>query len=198
MKILALSDEKVKKFYDYYQPGCLDEYDLIITCGDLSRTYLEFFVTMAKCPVFYVHGNHDDRFETDPPEGCECIDGKLVVYEGVRILGLGGSHRYKDGIHMYTEWQMRQRVLKLLPSIWFHKGFDILVAHAPARHHNDFDTITHRGFECFCKLIEKYQPKYFLHGHIHRNYGMRIPQRSKLHNTEVINAFEYCEFEYKK
>lgn len=196
MKILALADEKAKRFYDFYTPGCLDEYDLIITCGDLSKHYLEFFVTMAKCPVYYIHGNHDDRFENDPPEGCECIDGKLVVYEGVRILGLGGSYRYKDGKNMYTEKEMKRRIFKLLPAIWHHKGFDILVSHAPARHHNDFDTITHRGFECFCDLIEKYQPKLFVHGHIHRNYGVRIPQRSVLNETEVINAFEYCEIEY--
>lgn len=64
MKILALSDEKVKYFYDYYQPGRLKEYDLILACGDLPKNYLEFIVTMANCPVLYVHGNHDDRLLT--------------------------------------------------------------------------------------------------------------------------------------
>lgn len=198
MKILALSDVKAKKLYDYYRPGCLREYDLIIACGDLPKYYLEFFVTMARCPVFYVHGNHDDSFADNPPEGCECIDGDLVVYQGIRILGLGGSYRYKDGRNMYTERQMKRRIWKLMPKIWRHKGFDILVAHAPARNHNDFDYLSHRGFECFCTLLKKYQPKYFFHGHIHRNYGIRIPQKSKFEDTVVINAYEYCEIEYEK
>ena len=35
------------------------EYDLILSCGDLSARYLSFLVTMARCPLLYVHGNHD-------------------------------------------------------------------------------------------------------------------------------------------
>ncbi len=37
MKILAVSDEEAKRFYDFYQPGSLNEYDLILACGDLKR-----------------------------------------------------------------------------------------------------------------------------------------------------------------
>ena len=59
MKILTISDEECPALWDYYLPGRLDEYDLIISCGDLKSRYLSFLVTMAKCPVLYVHGNHD-------------------------------------------------------------------------------------------------------------------------------------------
>lgn len=31
-----------------------------------------------------------------------------------------------------------------------------------------------------------------MHGHIHRNYGIDIPQRMQKGSTTVINAFEYC------
>ena len=93
MKILAVSDVESKRYYDYYTRGSLDEFDLIIACGDLRKDYLEFLVTMANCPLVYVHGNHDDLFDTEPPEGCICIDGKVYVQDGVRILGLGGSYR---------------------------------------------------------------------------------------------------------
>jgi len=40
MKILALSDETCPALYDYYVPGRLAEYDLIISCGDLNAKYL--------------------------------------------------------------------------------------------------------------------------------------------------------------
>ena len=40
MKILAVSDEVSKQYYDYYTPGMLDGVDLILSCGDLSREYL--------------------------------------------------------------------------------------------------------------------------------------------------------------
>lgn len=197
MKILAVADEESRYYYTHYQPGRLKEFDLIIACGDLSKTYLEFLVTMARCPLLYVHGNHDEAFDKDPPEGCVCIDGRLITFQGVRILGLGGSYRYKKGRHMYTEKQMRRRLKRLWLPIWRHKGFDILVTHAPARHINDFDTLPHRGFECFIPLLKRYGPTFFIHGHVHMNYGMNIPQKTQWGNTTIINAYEHCRIEHE-
>ncbi len=194
MKILAVADIESKFFYDFYIPGKLDGFDLIIACGDLKAEYLEFLVTMADCPLLYIHGNHDEN-QKESPEGCICIDDKLYVYNGVRIVGLGGSYRYREGKYMYSEKQMKRRVRKILPSIFRHRGFDILVTHAPARHINDFDTLPHRGFDCFNKLIERYKPKFFLHGHIHRNYGTAIPQKTEHGKTTVVNAYNYCVIE---
>lgn len=196
MKILAVADEESRYYYTHYQPGRLKEFDLIIACGDLSKSYLEFLVTMARCPLLYVHGNHDDAFDQDPPEGCVCIDDRVYTFNGVRFLGLGGSHKYKKKAkYMYTEKQMRRRIRRLWLPIWWHRGFDVLVTHAPARHINDFDSISHRGFECFRTLLERCQPSYFIHGHIHKNYGVNIPQRSEFGNATVINACEHCRLE---
>ena len=192
MKILAVSDKESTRYYDNFKRGDLDGFDLILSCGDLNRDYLEFLVTMAHCPLLYVHGNHDDRFDTEPPGGCDCIDGRLEVVNGIRIAGLGSSYRYREGSHMYTEPQMRRRIRRLMPQIRRHGGIDILVTHAPARHLNDFDTLPHRGFECFLSLLDRYEPAYFIHGHVHLNYGYKIPQRSAYGNTEVINAWDHC------
>ena len=196
MKILAVSDVEAKYYYDYYTPGKLDEFDLILACGDLRRGYLDFLVSMAHCPLVYVRGNHDDALIDDPPDGCICAEDTIVVCRGVRILGLGGSNRYRDGENMFTERQMRRRVRKLRFRLWRRGGFDILLTHAPARGINDFDVLSHRGFECFIELLDKYRPKYFVHGHIHKNYGVKIPQRTQRGETTVINAFDHCVFEY--
>ena len=195
MKILAVSDEESRRYYEYFRPGMLDDFDLIIACGDLRKHYLEFLVTMARCPLLYVHGNHDDRLDDDPPEGCVCIDDRLYVHQSVRIVGLGGSYRYRKGNWMFTEFQMKLRILKLMPQIWRHGGFDVLVTHAPARRLNDFDTLSHRGFQCFYPLLRRYEPRYFVHGHIHRNYGVRIPQKTVFGKTTVINACDHCVIE---
>lgn len=197
MRILAISDDISKYYYDFYKPGILDEFDLILSCGDLSRTYLEFLITMAHCPLLYVRGNHDDNLITEPPEGCICIEDQIYVYQGVRILGLGGSYRYKKGENMYTERQMEKRIRRLRFKLWRSKGFDILLTHAPARHINDFDSLSHKGFECFVGLLEKYRPKYFVHGHIHKNYGVNIPQKTVKDEIVIINAYEYCRFNYE-
>lgn len=196
MRILAVADDEAKYLYEFYSPGKLDEFDLILACGDLNREYLEFLVTLARCPVLYVHGNHDEGYDERPPEGCICVEDRIYVYQGVRILGLGGSYRYRNGSHMFTEQEMSRRIRKLWFQIWKNKGFDILMTHAPAYHINDFDSITHRGFQSFVKLIDKYQPKYFIHGHIHKNYGMNIPRKTCHGETTIINAYEYFSFDY--
>ena len=196
MRILAVSDMPSPYYYDHYIPGRLDEFDLILACGDLQRSYLEFLVTMAHCPVLYVCGNHDDLLDKDPPGGCICVEDQIYVYQGVRILGLGGSFRYRPGNHMFTEGQMKRRVRKLWLPLLRRGGFDILMTHAPALGLNDFDTLPHRGFGCFIDLLDKYEPKYFVHGHVHRNYGMNIPQRMDRGATTVINACGHCAFDY--
>lgn len=196
MRILAVSDVPSQRYYEYYEPGRLDGFDLILACGDLRRTYLEFLVTMARCPVVYVRGNHDEEYLNAPPEGCVCAEDRIVVCGGVRILGLGGSYRYRNGACMYTEAQMRRRVWRLWTQLARHGGFDILLTHAPARGVNDFETLSHRGFECFRELLDKYEPRYFIHGHIHRSYGYNIPQRCRYGDTTVINAFDHYEFDY--
>ena len=91
MRVLAVADKESAYYYDYYTPGKLSEFDLILACGDLRREYLEFLATLARCPVVYVRGNHNDSFLDSPPEGCICAEDRIVVCGGVRILGLGGS-----------------------------------------------------------------------------------------------------------
>lgn len=197
MRILAIADEESKFLWDFYEKGMLDGIDLIISCGDLDPNYLSFLVTMASVPVLYVHGNHDAKYEKIPPDGCICIEDTIYVHEGVRILGLGGSMRYKPGAHQYTEFQMQCRVQKLRPKIWRHGGFDILVTHAPAYQVNDGEDLPHQGFRAFLYLMEKYKPKFFLHGHVHMNYGRQHKRYDKYNDTHVINVFQRCVFDFE-
>lgn len=190
MKILFLADEEAKIYWDFFKKEDFPDVDLIISCGDLKAEYLSFLATMVPVPVLYVHGNHDNKYEKKPPEGCICIDDMIYVYNGVRILGLGGSHRYKQGPHQYTEKEMEKRVRKLSWKLWRRKGFDILVTHSPALGLHDDVDVCHRGFDVFNRLIEKYQPKYFVHGHVHMNYGRQFPREDMVGRTHVINAYE--------
>lgn len=198
MKILVLADEESKYLWDYFEKSKLEGIDLIISCGDLKPQYLSFIATYAKVPVLYVHGNHDASYDNTPPEGCVCIDDDIYVYEGVRILGLGGSMCYNYGTYQYTEREMKGRVRRLWFKLMRHKGFDILVTHAPAYHFNDGEDLPHAGFQVFRNLLDKYRPKYFLHGHVHLNYSY-TQQRECMYNehTKVINGFERYIFEYE-
>lgn len=188
MKILTLSDEECPALYDYYVPGRLAEYDLIISCGDLNAKYLSFIVTMARVPVLYIHGNHDTGYSRTPPEGCDCIEDQLIVYKGVRILGLGGCKKYRDAPHQYTEKEMQTRIRKLRWKLRKHKGVDIVVTHAPPAGIGDSDDVAHQGFEALLSLMDEYKPKYLLHGHVHLSYGIDQTRVRQYGDTQVINT----------
>ncbi|MDD5999318.1 MAG: metallophosphoesterase [Lachnospiraceae bacterium] len=198
MNILVLADEESKYLWDYFEKSKLDGIDLIISCGDLKPQYLSFLATFAKVPILYVHGNHDAVYDETPPDGCICIDDDLYVYKGIRILGLGGSRCYNFGTYQYTEKEMRSRIFKLRRKLRKYGGFDILVTHAPAFELNDGEDLPHRGFEAFRDLLDKYRPKYFLHGHVHLTYNWQQKRECTYNDTTtVINAYERYLFEYK-
>ena len=197
MKILVLADQKSKSLYEYYEPEKLEGVELIISCGDLDPGYLSFFATVCHAPLIYVRGNHDEVYEDQPPEGCICIEDDIYVHKGIRIMGLGGSMQYiPRASNQYTEKAMKKRIRKMRWKLWRHKGFDILVTHAPAYQLNDMEDLPHRGFESFRGLMEKYKPKFFIHGHVHANYGGAFKRRDQYGDTMVVNAYEYHMIEY--
>ena len=189
MKILAVSDEECAALWDCYVPGRLNDYDLIISCGDLKADYLSFLVTMAHCPVLYVHGNHDTSYNIYPPEGCDCIDDQLLSFNGLRILGLGGCLRYHPGDYQYTDQQMHRRIRKLRRKIKKLGGVDLVVTHAPPLGIGDAEDPAHQGFAALRDLLEEFQPQYLIHGHVHLRYGSRVRERQH-GNTQVINVSE--------
>lgn len=197
MRIMVIADEESTYLWDYFKKSKLQGIDLIISCGDLHPHYLSFLATFTSAPVIYVHGNHDVRYERVPPEGCICVDDDIFVYKGLRILGLGGSMRYSPGPHQYTEREMRKRVKKLWWKILKHRGFDVLVTHAPAYQINDGMDLPHQGFKVFLDLMEKYKPRYLLHGHVHMTYGREYKRYDKYQDTQIINGYERFVFDYE-
>ena len=190
MKLLLLSDKESEYLWDFYQPGRLKDIDAILSCGDLNSKYLSFLVTMAGKPLLYVHGNHDKTYETHPPEGCDCIEDRLVNIRGPRIVGLGGSFLYSGGPHQYTEAQMARRIRRLRYRIWKAGGVDIVVTHAPMLGYGDGEDYAHQGFACLLDMVDKYHPQYLIHGHVHVNYGVNIPRVLHRGETTIINAYE--------
>jgi Icc-related predicted phosphoesterase len=209
-RILAVSDEVSTLAYH----GGFAEMkpDLVLACGDLPFDYLEYLVTTISKPLLYVPGNHDPEvaprrqasttinflaysgFETAGPEGCTNIDGRIVDVAGLRIAGLGGSHRYRAGPNQYTQKQMAKRCRRLrlrsrLRGLGRNRLVDVLITHAPPRGLGDDDDSSHQGFESFHHLVVDVAPKYLIHGHIHP-YGLNAADR-QLGVTTIVNAVDH-------
>ena len=174
----------------HYQPGRLREYDLMLSCGDLKAEYLSFLATLGRAPLYYVRGNHDGNYDRRPPEGCDCIEDKLIIFNGLRIAGLGGSRLYSGGKDQYSEREMKNRIWKLGWQIRRAGGVDIVLAHAPVRGFGDGDDYAHMGFEAFLPLLDRYKPRYLIHGHVHMEYGRDIARVLRRGDTTIINAYE--------
>ena len=197
LKILTLSDIADKALWDYLDRSLLEDIDLVLSCGDLPADYLSFLTCFVKTPILYVHGNHDSGFETRPPEGCICVEDTVYVHEGVRVLGLGGCMKYQLAPNMYSEREMARRARKLWWKLHRHHGFDILLTHAPARGVGDQEDIPHRGFETFNRLMDKWQPRYMVHGHVHPQYSAMSFQRERAYGkTTVVNAYKRYVIEF--
>ncbi len=195
MKILLVADREEPYIWDYFDREHFKDVELILSCGDVKAEYLSFLVTMINAPLFYVPGNHNKSYLQNPPEGCESADDGLIVYKGIRIVGLGGSINYNNKEYQYTEEQMAKRIGKLKRTIKKHKGFDILLAHSPAAGLGDGTDRAHMGFKCFVEMLDTYSPKYFFHGHQHLCYG-RFPRSLQYKDTTIINAYGYHLIDY--
>ncbi len=196
MKLLVISDAVSPVVYGQLEEAAFAGIDLVISCGDLPLDYLEYIVSMLNVPCFFVPGNHDERYVESPPPGWNSLDGRILSHAGIRLLGMGGSLRCKPdaGPFYYSEQQMRLRLLKLLPHLWLHRKIDILVTHAPPYQLGDLEG-PHQGFRVFRKLLERHQPRYHLHGHVHLNYS-RNPRVMDFGGTRIINAYQHYLFDY--
>lgn len=194
MKILALSDRTVPFVYSPVVEERYGGVELIVGCGDLESSYLEYVLTRLNVPLLYVPGNHDaDDF--DVPGGIS-VDSRVVTLSGLRIGGLGGSRRYKsDGIHQYTEGEMRWRVMGMLLRLapWRlarGNGLDLLLTHAPPLGIHDMPDYAHTGFASFLTMIRLGRPRLMLHGHSHAVKNLDRTE-SVLYDTPILNVYPH-------
>jgi Icc-related predicted phosphoesterase len=203
VKVLAVSDETVDWLYSPNARRRLGKIDLILGCGDLPYYYLEYLVTMLDAPLCYVHGNHDPLVEYSStggtktaPGGGENVDLHCVNQGGLLVAGLEGCLRYKpDGLHQYTQNEMRLRSLALLPGLATNRlthgrWLDVLITHAPPLGIHDMPTMAHTGFHAFLDLMRLFRPRYLLHGHRHKNYAPGVTE-TQWGATRVINVHPY-------
>ena len=202
VRVLTISDEVVDLLYTPSARERFHDVQLILSCGDLRPSYLEYIVSTLDVPCLYVPGNHDARpeiTEAGPvvaePAGCVNIDGRVVREAGLSVAGLGGSIWYNGDTYQYTEGAMLIRVLRLAPRLLLlqrrdGRPLDFMIAHAPPGGIHDGPG-AHRGFECFRWLIDRFQPRYFIHGHVHPRYGYNKVMESVVGRTTVINTVGY-------
>ncbi|NTW03911.1 MAG: metallophosphoesterase [Oscillochloris sp.] len=203
MQILTMSDEVVPAIYSLNIKQRFQGVDLILSCGDLPIYYVDFVITMLGVPCFYVWGNHDGpEIQADGQtlyevRGGTCLEDRSVLHNGILIAGLGGSLRYKEeGRHQYTDSEMMRRAWRLVPQLLINRlrygrYLDMLITHAPPLGIHNGPDYPHHGFRAFLWLMDRFCPRYLIHGHIHLSYGYDITIQSTYRSTMVLNTAGY-------
>ncbi len=204
LRILAVSDTVSDTLNSPRANALVGPIDVLLSCGDLSYSYMEFLVTQLNPRhAFYVHGNHDHPEERatggciGAPGGFSNLDRQTRALKdlGLILAGLEGSIRYRpDAAFQYTQRQMTQRARGLFVKLWLNRwrygrALDIFVAHSPAAGVLDGPDGPHLGFAAFLPLLRYFRPRLMLHGHKHR-YGP-TPWRAHYAATEVVNVYPF-------
>ncbi|MDY0287865.1 MAG: metallophosphoesterase [Sphaerochaeta sp.] len=218
MKILCISDETDPLIYSKNIVSRYGDVDLVLAAGDLPLKYYEFIISSLNKPLYFVFGNHNleylHQFSTSattvqygytdskgsmqllPSFGGDFVDGKVVYDKRNKLIiaGLGGAMRYNKGKHQFTEREMSFRILKMVPHLLFNRLFrgrylDILLTHAAPLGLGDDTDRCHQGFATFLTFMERFKPKYLLHGHIHL-HDLNANRHTVYKETKIINVFQ--------
>ncbi len=200
MKIFAVSDQVVDHLYTSAVRQTYPDVRMIIGCGDLPYSYLEFLVTVFNVPMFYVPGNHDPAYgmaANARAQGGTNLDGTITFCKGFLLAGLGGSVRYRLGSpNQYSQFGMYRRVFRMLPAFFWsrirhRRPIDILIAHSPPAGIHDDEDPPHRGLHALNFLLKVAHPRYMLHGHtIFYRQNLRSHITRYL-QTDVVNIYPF-------
>jgi len=209
-RLLAVSDHIASTLFRAEASESVGRVDLLLSCGDLSYSYLEYLVTnLGVRDAFYVHGNHDapevchNGMRLVAPGGWENLDKRCVRASSTDLLvaGMEGSIRYRpDARYQYTQRQMVLRAQRLILRLLFNRVvygryLDIFIAHSPPAGIHDGPDGPHKGFEFFLTIMRYFRPRLFLHGHKHR-YGP-MPWHTTYYDTEVVNVYPFRIIEWQ-
>ncbi len=192
VKILCVSDTVAPQMENAaHLRRRYSDVELLVSCGDMPATSLEFITSVLNVPLFYVRGNHDTGYDEQPPGGIN-LHRRRVRYHGISFYGIEGSLKYNRSPIQYSQFDMETMVIRsLFPLLYYRlrkgRGVDIFVAHAPARGIHDMPDLPHRGIDAFLQFMDWYRPRYMLHGHVH-TYDRRVIVKTQHKSTCVINV----------
>jgi uncharacterized protein len=162
MRLLALADRPFHA--DPQKLAAQHRVDAVVCLGALQPSWLET-LDRLQLPKFGVYGNHDDEPYMDW-FGIENLHMRRVELDGgPAFAGFEGCVAYRrSGTKIGPQYSQRQarRLARRLPPA------DVLVCHCPPRGVNDDPSDpAHIGFDALRDWVDKHQPRWLLHGHVH-------------------------------
>ena len=169
----TLDEEKFKQFIIHKQ------YDLCIMLGDHYTRDIDIILNYVdKSKIYGIKGNHDYDYLTD--YNIPNINGQIIEINGVKILGMEGSFKYKPvDFPSFTH----EESINFLEN---KAKVDILVTHDKKFDYEKIKDPAHQGLIGITNYIFKNKIPIHIHGHIHEPYVKKM-----INGTTEYSVFGY-------
>jgi len=176
--------------------------DFVVAAGDITNYDAEaakrFLLNLASAgyPVYFVPGNMDNVAlgEWKGTENLHALHGCCEYYQGLALVGLGGSPRGPFGTPFEYDEAYAFRLLEEAMKT-YHGGKLVFVPHCPPKD-TRLDRVSvglHAGSTAVRTFVEKNQPLVVISGHIHEAQGTDKIGSSTLVNTGPAQRGSYAE-----
>ena len=188
-------DKKIRILLITDTHGCLKEedfskfvlenkdYDICLMLGDHSngdiRTILKY---IEKEKIYALLGNHDSNYINE--FGLKNLNGEIIEINGVKLLGIQGSYRYKP--EQFPAFSQKESMEFLEDK----EKVDILVSHDAPFGLSERNDVAHQGLFGIMYYLFKNKVPYCIHGHLHIPYSKELINGTKVECYYMYNYIE--------
>ena len=190
-----LFDKKIKMIVISDTHGCLnkdefakfavehEDFDICLLLGDHSvgdvDTILQY---IDEEKIYALLGNHDNNYIGK--FNLKNLNGNVININGVKILGIQGSYRYKpDDFPSFTQ----KESIEFLND---KEKVDILVSHDAPYGLSGRTDVAHQGLFGMLYYLFKNKVPYCIHGHLHTPYSKEMTNGTKVKCYYMYNYIE--------
>lgn len=155
------------------------EYDVCLLLGDVTGGDIyEILKIVPHDKIYGLLGNHDS-FDSFDEFKINNLHGKVIEVNNVKIAGIQGSHRYKQGIHVLYTHEESIEIADKLPEA------DILVSHDKPFLIDNKDNV-HDGLKGITYYCYKNHIKVQIHGHLHDDTEDTLKNGTKVYGKYKV------------
>lgn len=161
-------------------------YDLCIMLGDHYTRDIDIILKYVdKTKTYGILGNHDYNYLKE--YNIENLNGKIIECNGLKLLGIEGSFKYKPvDFPSFTQ----EESIDFLEE---QENVDILLSHDKKFDPERIKDSAHQELIGITNYIYKKNVPIHIHGHIHENY-----EKTLINNTKEYSVFGYKIINIKK
>ena len=174
----CLKNDKFAKFIFEHE-----DFDVCLLLGDHSDGDINIILQYVdKEKIYALLGNHDnnyiDRFKL------KNLNGNVININGVKILGIQGSYKYKPDD--FPSFSQKESIIFLNDK----EKVDILICHDSPYGLRERNDVAHQGLFGILYYLFKNKVPYCIHGHLHTSYTKEMFNGTKVKCFYMYNYIE--------